>query len=229
MGPKMAKRIRRSYEQIFIDKLKELSGGEQKLVGNVSLRDTLEWPQDLYNRIKSELKAKNAIILGRGYGGTVALANAPGAKSLSLFISYSHADERFKIELIKHIKPLERLGLIDQWHDRKLKAGEQIDTVISSQLNKADIIMLLISVDFVNSEYCYEIEMEEAIRRHESGTARVIPIILRSCMWTQAPFGKLLALPKDGRAVTSWPTEDEAFTNIAEGVRAVAEDLLENR
>jgi hypothetical protein len=228
-GTMNKQRQRRTYQQIFLDTLGTLSNGEQKLVSNYSLRERLDWPQDLYNRIKSELKTKNAIILGRGHGGTVALANAPGTRVLSIFISYSHTDEPLKNELVKHLKPLERLGLVDQWHDRKIKAGDEIDATISAHLKSSDIILLVVSIDFLNSKYCFDIELEEAIRRHDAGEARVIPIIARSCLWTQMPFAKLLALPKDGKAISSWEHQDDALANVAEGVKAVADQLLESR
>jgi hypothetical protein len=153
-------RKRRTYREIFIDALTKLSNGEQKLVGNIALRQELGWDEDGYNQIKGELKNEKKIIVGQGRGGTVALAKAPGVKGLSLFISYAHSDEVVKSELAKHLKPLERIGLIAEWHDRKLKAGDEWDRVISDNLRKSDIILLLISVDFINSRYCFDIELE---------------------------------------------------------------------
>jgi hypothetical protein len=91
------------------------------------------------------------------------------------------------------------------------------------------IILLLISIDFINSEYCYDTEMERAMERHQKGEARVIPIILRSCLWQYAPFAKLQALPKDAKAVQSWSDRDEALTDIVDGIGKVAEELLEGK
>lgn len=122
--------------------------------------------------------------------------------------------------------PLQRLQLIDSWQDRKLKPGEEWDKVISSKLQEADVILLLVSIDFINSGYCYDTELERAMKRHALGEAVVIPIILRSCMWQQTPFAKIQALPKDARAVALWPDRDEALVNIAEGIRQVAEERL---
>jgi hypothetical protein len=85
---------------------------------------------------------------------------------------------------------------------------------------------LHISIDFINSSYCYDIELERAVERHAAGEARVIPIILRPCMWHQTPFSKLQALPKDARAVSLWADRDEVLVSVAEGIRAVAEQLL---
>lgn len=137
----------------------------------------------------------------------------------SLFFSYTHKDEVLRDELETHLALMRRQGLIEAWHDRRINAGDEVDETISNQLNTADIILLLISADFISSNYCYSREMTRALERHEAGDARVIPVILRPCDWHTAPFGKLLAAPKDGRAVTSWPDKDEAFTDVARQVR----------
>jgi hypothetical protein len=206
--------------------LSTLAGGEQKLIGNKTLREELGWDETRYKRIRTELLAQSQLIVGRGKGGSVGLASAPGTGGLSLFISYSHEDESLKNELVKHLEPLRRQKLIEAWHDRKVKAGEEWDKEISSNLDKADIILLLVSVDFINSAYCYDIELERALERHDNSEAKVIPVILRTCMWNYTPFAKLLALPKDARAVSLWTDRDEAFLNVAEGVRQVAQELL---
>jgi hypothetical protein len=75
------------------------------------------------------------------------------------------------------------------------------------------------------SDYCYDIELKRALERHESNQARVIPVILRSVDWQRSPFGKLAALPKDGKAITSWQNEDEAFTDVVKGLRRVIDNL----
>lgn len=222
-------RNRRTNAQLFLDKLSDLTGGEPKLIGNKSLREELGWDESRYARIRAELLNQDKIIVGRGYGGSVGLATLPGAKGLSVFVSYTHADEGFKNELLKHLEPLRRQMLIDTWHDRKLKAGEEWDKVISASLEAADIILLLVSIDFINSKYCYDIELERALERHQSNEARVIPVILRTCMWQQTPFANLQALPKDARAVSLWADRDEAYLNVAEGIRQVAQELLSQK
>jgi hypothetical protein len=223
------KRGRRTYRDIFLEKLAEMVGGEQTLIGNLSLREALGWDEAKYIRVKRDLIESRAIISGRGKGGSVALAKAPGTQALKVFVSYSHADELLKSELLKHLEPLRRLGLIESWHDRKLKPGQEWDKVISANLNNADIILILVSVDFVNSEYCYDIELEKALERHASGTAKVIPVILRNCLWEHTSFAKLQALPPEGKAVCSWQDRDEAFVRVAQGIRQVADELLESK
>jgi TIR domain len=137
----------------------------------------------------------------------------------TVFFSYSHQDEALRNELEKHLTMLKREGSITAWHDRRIKAGDNFGKAIDGELEKADVVLLLVSSDFLSSDYCYSKEMQVAMDRQEQGEARVIPIILRACDWHRAPFGKLLALPTDGKPITSWPNRDEAFANIATGVR----------
>ncbi|MGZ7174665.1 TIR domain-containing protein [Burkholderia gladioli] len=141
----------------------------------------------------------------------------------TIFFSYCHKDETLRNELEAHLALLKHEGLVDAWHDRRIVAGEEIDDAIFSKLETADIILLLVSSDFINSTYCYSREMARAMERHHAGEARVIPIILRHCDWTRAPFGKLLAAPRDGKPVTSWPDRDEALADVARQVRQAVE------
>jgi len=142
-------------------------------------------------------------------------------KPVILFYSYSHRDEDLRNELAKHLTVLKRAGLIEEWYDRKIMPGEEWDGQISAHLNEAQVILLLISVDFLASKYCFDIETKRALERHQANTARVVPIILRPVHWKLAPFAALQALPKDARAVTEWPNQDQAFVNVCEGILAV--------
>lgn len=141
----------------------------------------------------------------------------------TVFFSYSHKDEALRNELEAHLALLKHEGLVETWHDRRIVAGDSFDDAIFSQLESADVILLLVSSDFINSPYCYSREMERAMERHHAGQARVIPVILRHCDWTRAPFGKLLAAPRDGRPVMSWPDRDEALADVARQVRQAVE------
>ena len=116
---------------------------------------------------------------------------------VSVFVSYSHRDEDLRKELETHLALLSRQGIIDVWHDRRIGPGDELHRQINSHLVTADIILLLISADFLASDYCHDVEMKRAIERHDNG-ARVIPVILRPCDWNSAPFGSLRAVPKDG-------------------------------
>ncbi len=108
----------------------------------------------------------------------------------------------------------------------EFSAGREWEGQIDSNLVDAKIILLLISADFLASDYCYDIEMKKALELHDSGAARVIPVILRACDWHQSPFGKLQAVPRDGEAITSWNNIDEAFTDVAKRIRIAAQELL---
>ena len=144
---------------------------------------------------------------------------------IEIFYSYSHKDERLRDELNTHLSLLRRQKLITGWYDREITGGEELDGEIAEHLNNAPIILLLVSPAFIASDYCYEKEMMRAMERHEANQARVIPIILRPCDWHQAPFGKLKALPKDGKPIVSWSNHDEAFLDVAKGVRIVVNSL----
>lgn len=233
MNAQQRTRGRRSYQELFLAELRTLSGNEQKLINNNTLRAALGWDEERYRRIKDELAAQKAIIAGRGGpGGAVGLAEAPGLKAptaLHVFVCYSHQDEAIKNELIKHLSPLKRLNLVADWHDRKLEAGDKWEQVISKNLEKADIIILLVSIDFINSEYCYDIEMDAALDRAAADRAVVIPVIARSCMWKSSRLAPFQALPTDGKAIVTWSNQDEALTLVAEGVRQVAERLMSKR
>src|SRR6267142_1000599 len=148
-------------------------------------------------------------------------------KALEVFSSYSHKDQDLRDQLETHLSLLKKQGVISSWHDRKIIAGTEWAREIDVHLNTAQIILLLISADFLASTYCYDIEVKRAMERHYAEEARVIPIILRHCDWQHAPFGKLQALPTDGKPVDSrnWYSKDEAFHNITQGIRKAAEDI----
>jgi TIR domain len=113
---------------------------------------------------------------------------------VEVFCSYSHQDERLWGKLQRHLTPLKRSGYISEWYDRKIDAGAEWAVEIDAHLNSATIVLLLISSDFLASDYCYGVEMKRALERHEKGEASVIPVILRPVLWSGEPFAKLQAL-----------------------------------
>jgi hypothetical protein len=139
----------------------------------------------------------------------------------TLFFSYSHRDEALRDQLETHLSMLKRQGFIETWHDRRITAGEVFDTAISANLERADIVLLLVSPDFIASDYCYDREMMRAMERHAADSCTVIPVILRPCDWHDGPFGKLIATPKDGRPITQWPDVDAAFLDVTTAIKAV--------
>ena len=142
-----------------------------------------------------------------------------------LFYSYSHKDEKMRDKLAVHLAILDREGVIQEWHDRDIGAGDEWKLAIDKNLDAADIVLLLISPDFVASDYCWSKEMTQAIRRHDAGQSLVIPVVLRPVDWSGAPFGRLQALPKDAKPVSVWPNRDLAWVDVVRGIRKAAADL----
>ena len=145
--------------------------------------------------------------------------------TFNAFISYSHKDKAFCQELKKHLSNLQHQHILSPWYDEDISPGTEWEPQIMAHLNSAHIILLLISADFMASDFCYTIEMQHAIARHNANQARVIPIILRPTDWKGAPFAKLKILPTDGKAVTRWPTHDDAYENIMQGIHEAIADL----
>lgn len=145
----------------------------------------------------------------------------------SIFVSYSHKDEQFREELEVHLAMLKREGSIDVWHDRRIVAGSEINSTIDVELERSDIVLLLISPDFLASSYCFDVEVQRAMQLRSQGNCEVIPAILRPCDWqsANAPFSKLLAVPKDGFPVSKWPDRDDAFLDIVKQLRKALESL----
>lgn len=150
------------------------------------------------------------------------------AQALKVFISYSHKDEEMKKELEKFLITLKRSDKIDVWQDRELLAGAEYEQLIMDELNAADIILLLVSQDFIASDFIYSKELKVAMERHESGSARVVPVILRVCDWHNLVFGKLVATPTDGKAVVSFENRDEAYTKIAQAIGKAVDNMAKN-
>ncbi len=142
---------------------------------------------------------------------------------LRVFLSYAHEDDEYRVRLEKALKLMERQRLVESWSDRKLLPGQSWAESIDEQLERADLILLLVSDDFIASDYCWGVEVKRALERHEQDVATVVPILVRAAAWEEAPFGKLQALPTDARPVTSWPNEDEAWRDVARGLRRLIE------
>ena len=132
-------------------------------------------------------------------------------------------DMDLRDELEKHLSVLLRQDVISSWHDRCISPGDEIHNEIDAHLNAADIILLLVSVDFLASDYCYDIEMARAMERHTDGTARVIPVILRPCDWHGVPFGNLMATPPDGKPVVDHSSHDQGFLEVVKAIRQVVD------
>jgi internalin A len=169
----------------------------------------------------------NGVDLSRAHRRATRQGMADSA--LKVFYSYAHKDEQLKNEMEAHLKILERMGLISPWHDRMIRPGDNWAGEIDMNLDIADVILLLVSADFINSDYCYSKEMTMALEREKAGKARVIPVILRDCNWKDAPFGGLQGLPKDLKAVTLWPDRDSAWKDVSEGIERAINSIRAKR
>jgi len=139
-----------------------------------------------------------------------------------IFISYSKHDlEKIETELKPILRPLERQGKIDIFYDHNIPPGEEWDKMIKDQLNTADIILLMVSAKFLATDYIWDVEMKRAIERHNKGDAKVLPIILSHCDWTgdATPFSKLNALPSKGKPISKFDDENEAWTEVLQGIK----------
>jgi TIR domain len=179
----------------------------------------------------SQIETESSSITSQSYqpsapqlAGELRHTSAP----IRLFYSYSHKDGALRDKLEESFALLKRQGLITDWHDRKISAGDEWKGAIDKNLEEAQIILLLVSASFIASDYCWDIELKRAIERHERGEARVIPIILRPCVWNTSPIGGLQALPKDAKPVIKWRPRDDGFKDVAEGIRRVIEELTAN-
>lgn len=214
-----------------------MAGSPASRVSSRALTQELDWNEGRYHRARTRLIDAGLIkgVLG-GPGGSLELIkgvenlaaqekSAATPEPIRAFVSYSHADVRLKVELIKHLSPLNRLKLVSHWDDGEIKPGDHWEKSISDQMNCARLILLLVSSDFIASEFCYDKELATALRRDKAKTARVLPVILRPCLWQELPFGKLQAAPHEGKPITSWTSPDEAMTDVAKAVREAAQIL----
>lgn len=137
-----------------------------------------------------------------------------------IFILYSKWDKIYLEQLKKILAPLQKDGLLQTWDDSDIKPGEDWDATIHRELSTADIVFLLVSPDLIVTDYVWEIEMKEAVERHERGDAVVVPIIIRPCLWEEAPFSKIKALPEKGKAISTWANAEEAWLEVGQKIKS---------
>ena len=143
---------------------------------------------------------------------------------MKAFISYSHRDDWARERLHTHLEMLRRDGQIEDWYDREIQAGVDIDQEISGQLESCELFLPLVSPDFLASRYCYEREMSRALERHHAGEVRVVPIIIEPCDWANSPLKRLKALPRSGKPVVEWTNHNTAFLDVVTELRRVVAD-----
>ena len=134
--------------------------------------------------------------------------------SKNIFLSYSHKDEQYKLKLISHLAPLIRSGKITVWDDSKIKAGAKWKDEILNQLRSSEIILILVSADFIHSDFCFSTEIQEALKIRDSGKGILVPVIIKPCLWEETFFGNLHVIPKNGKALSTWKNENDAFVEV---------------
>lgn len=144
-------------------------------------------------------------------------------RSLRIFLSYAREDEEMKQRLHVFLAPLRRSGRVAVWHDSEILPGEEWDTAIKTEIAQADLILLLVSPDFLASDYIWQHEISKAMERHERKEASVVPVFLRPCDWQDMPFARVQGLPINTRSVTQYENADEAYLEIVQGIRRILE------
>ena len=191
--------------------------------------DSLPCLLKLKTNISSQVTHQNNLLISSEPASSDKSITYPTHKEtkapLSLFYSYAHEDENFRNNLEKHLSNLKRQGVISEWHDRKIIAGQSWAEVIDENLEKADVILLLISSDFIASDFCHEVEMKCALERHEQGLAIVVPILLRDTDLEDSPFAKLQGLPTDFKPIAKWKDQDEAYLDVVKGLRKLIKEM----
>ncbi len=225
---------------VFLRILRESSDKSMRRAAAKAFRNFRE--EDVANILPSLLKAlstdfgKEAIYAIQGIQSNCKFYNyeifhgiIPQGETISLYCSYALADEALLIQLANHLTLLEHQSIITSWSSHQILPGSDRTQTIQQQLNTADIILLLISPDAIADDTCYHLEIQRAMERQQSGETRVIPILLRPVDWQGAPFSQLDVLPKNHQPVTTWQNQDQAFREIAEGIRTVAMELRKDK
>ena len=148
---------------------------------------------------------------------------------IEIFFSYAHKDEDLMDAVRKQLVIFDRQKRIVKWYDRKLLPGKSWKGEIDHHINYADIVLLFVSPDFFESDYCYEVELTQALKQHQEGRTVVIPVIVRPCAWHTAPFATFQALPRDGKSISRWEDKDEACLDVANGIMKVVKTLEEKK
>lgn len=224
------------YESLTEGMAVDTAVSEARKAISIGLENTVEWGTPvlymrspdgiLFDLVKEVATSRNQSHNPSSSPHDLSSMTAPvHRKAIEIFYSYAHKDERLKEKLEIHLSLLKQEGLIKGWYDREIRAGAEWANEIDAHLNSAHIILLLISPDFMASDYCYSLEMKRALERHTHQETRVIPVILRPTDWERASFGKLQALPTDGKPVTRWSNRDEAFLHVAQEIRKVVDEL----
>ncbi len=139
------------------------------------------------------------------------------------FISYSRKDIDHLHALESALSPLKRLKNLKLWYDRAIDAGSDWEKEIFQKLDEADIVLCLVSSDFINSDFCYKREFEAVLEKHKKGEKIVVPIQVRKCYWDNLELAKIQGIP--GKWITSQPNQDEAWTEVAKSLEPIIDKI----
>jgi hypothetical protein len=171
-----------------------------------------------------EIRIGGCLFLYRSFAVRRRVPKAPG-QPVKIFCGHSPEDAGSLSDLEASLAVPKRAGLVELWSARHINPGEDVLFAVKRALGDADIILLLISASYLNSDASWQAEVRPAFERHARGQVRVIPIIIRSCSWRHAPFAALNPLPAGGKPVSEWPSRDQAWTSVAHGVMSVVEQI----
>jgi hypothetical protein len=153
------------------------------------------------------------------------LSRSTAPRAMKAFLSYSKHDIRTLGDFKRHLKPLQRTGMIETWDDSMIRPGENWDSSIRTAIRAAESVFLMVSSHFIATDYIWEEEVMEAMRRHEAEESIVIPIIIGRCAWSHMPFGKLQGLPRKGRVLDDLEGADAVWTEVVEEIGAMIDDF----
>ena len=235
--------MRRTNRELLLDTIRELSNNGTEMVSNRTVMQSLGWTDeedDKYWRVRQELIDDGLVEIGKGPGGAVSLARRPVLRNdqfggelatgtepgTSVFVSYAHEDAAYLTEFKKHAVMLKRSGLVSMWHDAFIPPGGNIDTSVQSKLQSSNVIVLLVSSDFLDSFWCYDIELDNALDRRARGEAAVIPVILRPCNWPETPLKNIRVLPREARPISLWEDRDSAWLDVVEQLTGYVREMV---
>lgn len=228
----MAKAIG-TREERFVKWLEQsLAENEAEWVNCKDFADYVGWSSSSFETTLERLIAKGTVRRQAYGGGRIQLTVKQAIQKPSgvrVFISYSHDDDEYRKALHKHLSPLERMGKITVWTDREIPAGEDWGKQIHDRLDDCDIFIVLVSSSFIASHYCYDVELTDAINRHRAGSMKIIPVVVRNCIWNVTPLGAIQHATLDNVAIASAPNQDDALTAAATSIAKVVDAVLSKR
>ncbi len=151
----------------------------------------------------------------------------PENEKIKIFISYSHKDKEYCVELDNHLSALKRNNIVESWQDSAIVPGEYWDTKIKKNLTEADIVVFLLSADFLASTYIYEHEIQIAYDRHQRDEVIIVPVMVRKCVFKGTIFEQIQGLPTNLVPIVnaSWHSRDDAYFDVAERLERIILDL----